>query len=96
MEAEEGRGKVRDFKEVYKGELQSDGRLSALVDKTFVITNIEFIKFEKFGEGAVVTVHPDKRYHTFSAVLVKQLRSILDKLPVRATLRKRKRYYVLE
>jgi hypothetical protein len=95
--------KVVEFKEVYRGGLGSDGQLTELVDKTFIIKGVEIQEMGKYGEVAVVTIIYDRveqRRHTFSAVLIKQLKAIkefTDKgKKVKCTLRKVKRYYTLE
>jgi hypothetical protein len=102
----EGKGeeeKVVEFKEVYRGSLQSDGQLTELVDKTFVIQSVEIQEMGKYGEVAIVTIAGNgkvERRHTFSSVLIKQLKAIkefTDKgKKVKCTLRKVKRYYTLE
>jgi hypothetical protein len=94
---------VVEFREVYRGSLMSDGQLTELVDKTFVIQGVEIQEMGKYGEVAIATIELDgkvERRHTFSSVLVKQLKAvkeITDKgKKVKCTLRKVKRYYTLE
>jgi hypothetical protein len=103
VEEKEEEKAVVEFKEVYRGSLQSNGQLTELVDKTFVIQGVEIQEMGKYGEVAVVTIIYDRveqRRHTFSAVLIKQLKAIkefTDKgKKVKCTLRKVKRYYTLE
>jgi hypothetical protein len=95
--------KVVEFKEVYRGGLGSDGQLTELVDKTFVIQGVEIQEMGKYGEVAIATIELNskvERRHTFSAVLIKQLKALkefTDKgKKVKCTLRKVKRYYTLE
>jgi hypothetical protein len=102
----EGKGeeeKVVEFREVYRGSLMSDGQLTELVDKSFIIKGVEIQEMGKYGEVAIATIELDgkvERRHTFSGVLVKQLKAvkeITDKgKKVKCTLRKVKRYYTLE
>jgi hypothetical protein len=102
----EGKGeeeKVVEFKEVYRGSLMSDGQLTELVDKSFIIKGVEIQEMGKYGEVAIATIELNgkvERRHTFSSVLVKQLKAvkeITDKgKKVKCTLRKVKRYYTLE
>ena len=94
---------VVDFKEVYKGSLASNGQLTEMVDKTFLITSVEIQEMGRYGEVAVATIELNgvvQRRHTFSSVLVKQLKAIKEIIDegkkVKATLRKVKRYYTLE
>jgi hypothetical protein len=103
VEEKEEEKAVVEFKEVYRGSLQSDGQLTELVDRTFIIKGVEIQEMGKYGEVAVVTIIYDRveqRRHTFSAVLIKQLKAIkefTDKgKKVKCTLRKVKRYYTLE
>jgi hypothetical protein len=94
---------VVEFKEVYRGGLGSDGQLTELVDKSFIIKGVEIQEMGKYGEVAIATIELNgkvERRHTFSSVLVKQLKAvkeITDKgKRVKCTLRKVKRYYTLE
>jgi len=103
VEVKEEEKAVVDFKEVYRGSLQSDGQLTELVDKTFIITGVEIQEMGKYGEVAVVTLSFNgavQRRHTFSTVLLKQLKAIKEYTDkgkkVKVTLRKVKRYYTLE
>jgi hypothetical protein len=103
VEEKEEEKAVVEFKEVYKGSLQSNGQLTELVDKTFVIQGVEIQEMGKYGEVAIATIELNskvERRHTFSAVLIKQLKAIkefTDKgKKVKCTLRKVKRYYTLE
>jgi hypothetical protein len=98
----EGKGVV-EFKEVYRGSLMSDGQLTELVDKSFIVKSVEIQEMGKYGEVAIATIELNgkvERRHTFSSVLIKQLKAIkefTDKgKKVKCTLRKVKRYYTLE
>jgi len=91
------------FSDVYKGSLESDGQLTEYVNQTMIIKDVEFTELGTYGEVAIAIVEVDgetKRLHTFSQVLIKQLKAIKPYLeqgkPIRATLRKRKRYYTFE
>ena len=93
---------IVDFGKIYKGSLNSDGRLSELIGKTFLIKNVEITEIA-LGEVAIATIEVDgkeERRHTFSAVLIDQLKQVkefTDKgKKVRATLKKVKRYYTLQ
>jgi hypothetical protein len=102
----EGKGeeeKVVEFKEVYRGSLMSDGQLTELVDKSFIIRSVEVQEMGKYGEVAIATIELGgkvERRHTFSSVLIKQLKAIKEFTDkgkrVKCTLRKVKRYYTLE
>jgi len=71
--------------------------LAELLDQEFTIDTVRF-ENGSFGEFAIVTT--DKGvFRISSKVVLKQLHAIEDMLitkNVRATLRKRKRYYILE
>jgi hypothetical protein len=94
----------KKFSEVYKGELKSDGQLTELVGQNFIIKAVEVGELSgKLGEYAIATVQAgDKtmRLHTFSKVLIKQLKAVkpyVDKgEEIEATIRKIKNYYTLE
>jgi hypothetical protein len=102
----EGKGeeeKPIEFKEVYRGGLGSDGQLTELVDKTFIVKNVEIQEMGKYGEVAIATIMYDRveqRRHTFSSVLIRQLKALKEYTDkgkkVKCTLRKVKRYYTLE
>jgi len=90
---------VKSFSDVYKGGLDSEGYLTDLVDKTMVIEGVEFTELGNYGDVAIVTIRVNSKVekrHTFSQVLIKQLRAIQNDLPIKATIRKRKRYYTFE
>jgi len=92
---------VIDFSEFYKGSLGTEGSLSDLVNQEFIIRDVEFRATEKYGEVAIVIVELDghkAKYHTFSGVLMQQLKEIKKKLDegykgVKARIKKVKRYY---
>ncbi|RLJ03022.1 MAG: hypothetical protein DRP11_02005 [Candidatus Aenigmatarchaeota archaeon] len=92
---------IISFSEFYKGVLGSQGSLSELVNQEFIIREVEFKITEQYGETALVTIEIDghkAKYHTFSGVLLKQLKEIKKKLDegykgVKVTLKKVKRYY---
>jgi len=93
---------VIEFGEVYKGSLNSDGRLSELVGETFLIKSVEITEIA-LGEVAIAEIERDgktERRHTFSSVLIDQLKQVkefTDKgKKVKATLKKVKRYYTLQ
>jgi len=90
--------KVR-FSDIYKGSLNSEGSLTDLVNMEFDIINVEFVE-TNYGECAIVEIEYDntrERRHTFSKVLIKQLKAIEDTIKsgtrVTAKLVRRKRYY---
>jgi len=89
--------KIKSFSEVYKGaSLNSAGQLIELVGKEIILRDVEFSELGSYGEVAVVTVEYDgnvERRHTFSSVLIKQLKAIQSELPVKTVIKKRKRYY---
>ncbi len=95
---------MKKFGEIYKGELKSEGQLTELVGTTFVIKAVEIGTLGgKLGEYAIATVNTGKetkRLHTFSSVLIKQLKRVKEYTDkgeeVEATLRKVKNYYTLE
>ena len=94
---------IVEFSDVYKGSLGSDGRLTDYVNEIMIIEDVEFTEIQNYGEVAIVTVRIGKgklRLHTFSQVLMKQLKAIKEITDqgkkVRARLVRRKRYYTFE
>lgn len=95
----------KKFEEIYKGELESDGQLTELVNQKFIVEDVEFKNMSgKLGEVALVQVDlggQKLKLHTFSSVLIKQLRAIKQYInknndTVEVTLRKTKNYYTFE
>jgi len=98
-----GGERIIDIKDILKGSLGTEGSLSELINVPFYIKNVEFSETQNYGEVAVVEVEIDgevKKYHTFSQVLIKQLRQLQKYLDgntkILATIRRRKRYYTLD
>jgi len=94
-----GNRPVKKFSEIYENILDSEGSLSELINEEFLIHDVEFKK-SKIGEVAIVTVEYDnqiRKLHTFSGVLLDQLREIkkhTDKgFSIQVKLVKRKNYY---
>ena len=97
--------KVIEFNEIARRTLDSVGSLSDLVGQTIYITDVEFRELGNLGEVAIVVYHPANsdelvKRHTFSQVLIEQLKSIKDYLDqgyeVKAKIVKRKRYLTFE
>jgi len=91
------------FSDVYKGSLDSHGRLTDYLNEEMIIKDVEFTELGNYGDVAIATVevkNVERRLHTFSQVLIKQLKAIEDVLKegkvVKARLVKRKRYYTFE
>lgn len=85
------------FSEVYQGEWKTQGNLSDIEGKEIIIKKVDFVEGVK-GEAALIELEDDigtYRVHTFSKVVIKQLKAILEKLPVKATVKKVKNYYTL-
>jgi len=94
--------KVVNFSDVYKGDMDSEGQIAELVNKTFVIRDVSFDEFN-LGRVAIATIEIDgktEKRHTFSSVLIKQLEEVKkytdEGIGVRVTLKKRKNYYYFE
>mgnify|MGYP000380216681 CR=1 FL=1 len=94
---------IVEFSSIYKGSLGSDGRLTDYVNEIMVIEDVEFKEIDNYGEVAIVTVQLGReklKLHTFSQVLMKQLKAIKEHTDkgkkVRARLTRRKRYYTFE
>lgn len=94
---------IIEFGEIHKGDIDSDGHLGDMVGKIMHIKAVEFGKLETLGDYAVVTAQVGneiKRLHTFSAILIKQLKKIEPYVAqgkiVKAKLIKRKNYYTFE
>ena len=90
---------VVDFSEISKSVLGTEDSLAALEGETFIIRNVEW-RQTRLGEAALIEVEHKgtiKKYHTFSRVLIDQLKEIEEYLnqgkKVRVTLERRKRYY---
>ena len=83
--------------------IDSIGNLTGLANKDIEIISFEMLPaMGTLGEGALVTLKSDGKigkYHTFSLVLIKQLKTIapiLKNKKVLARVSKRKNYYVFE
>jgi len=92
---------VVDFADVFKGSFNSIGSLTELVNQTVLIKDVEFRETRK-GYVAIVTVivnGKEERRHTFSQVIIDQLRALEELFKsgkmIRATVRKRGSYYTL-
>ena len=92
---------VVDFDTVYMAYRPRTENLSVLEGTTFIIKAVEFEESSR-GEVAVVTVETtdgEKKYHTFSKVIIRQLKAIMPVLEkgykVRATVVRTKRYLML-
>ena len=101
VEEEKSKDLIVDFDDVYMAYRPRTENLSVLEGTTFIIKKVEFEESSK-GEVAVVTVETpegEKRYHTFSRVIIKQLKAIMPVLEkgfkVRATVVRTKRYLML-
>jgi len=97
------KSKVVKFSDLKVNTIDSEGQLTDLVDKTFTIVNIEWQTSDLYGDFAIVEGRIGNkkfRRHTFSKVLLKQLKVIGEELAkgnlVEVTLTKRKRYYTFE
>jgi len=91
------------FSDIYKGSLESDGQLADYLNEEMIIKDVEFTELGNYGDVAIVTVevkNVERRLHTFSKVLIRQLKAIESTLKegkvVKARLVKRKRYYTFE
>ncbi len=85
------------FSDIYISEWKTKGNIGDLRGKEVVIKKVEFVQ-GALGEVALLDVETEDgnfRVHTFSKVIIKQLKSITDKLPIRATIKKVKSYYTL-
>ena len=99
------KSQVVSFSEIAKTSFGTEGNLTDLVGVSFRIKDIEWVEREIRGEKMnipIVTVEvngEEKRYHTWSRVISKQLEQIEEHLRkglmVEATIRKVKRYYTL-
>lgn len=111
MSKEKETGLVQ-FREIYKGKLNSDGNLSDFKNDTLIIKDVEFGTITVKGketEYAIATCDYNQntlRLHTFSKVLIDQLKVIkseIDKsksegkpITVKVRVTKVKNYYTFE
>jgi aspartate ammonia-lyase len=84
----------------FSGGREITRNLSELVNQTFVIANIEFQEITYRGQNTVIsiiTLSNGQKYHTFSTILIEQLKNIKQITDsgkmVRVKLIKTKRYY---
>ena len=97
---------IVEFSDIYRGSLNSDGRIADYLGSEVVIEKVEFTELGNVGQVGIIECffpdYPDKkmRLHTFSQVLLNQLEVIKKYTDqgkkVRVKIVKKKRYYTFE